>query len=114
MGQVENVSRLFCALDIAVLTSTHEALSLSLIEAMAQARPVISTRSGGPEELIMPNENGFLCGHDEESLSEAILALARDGALREKFGRAGKERAAEFSAENMARKIEDVYRELLK
>lgn len=114
LGQVENVSRLFCALDVAVLTSTHEALSLSLIEAMAQGRPVVSTRSGGPEELITPNENGFLCGHDEKSLSEAILALARDGALREKFGRAGKARAAEFSAENMARKIEDVYRELLK
>ena len=112
LGQIEEVSRLFCALDIAVLTSTHEALSLSLIEAMAQGRPVVSTRSGGPEEFVVPNENGFLCEHTAKSLSEAVLALCASKTLRERLGENGKKTAAEFSAAQMAEKIENVYREL--
>ena len=113
LGQIDSVSRLFCALDIVVLTSIHEALSLSLIEAMAQKKAVISTRSGGPEELITQGENGFLCDHTKDSLAKAIVTLARDETLRRRFGEAGQKRAKDFTAEKMARKIEDVYRTLL-
>ena len=111
LGQVEEVSRLFCALDIAVLTSVHEALSLSLLEAMAQGRAVVSTRSGGPEEFVVPNENGFLCDHTAKSLSEALLSLSADEALRQRLGENGKRTAERFTASEMAHKIEEVYRE---
>lgn len=111
LGYQSDVSRLFAAIDIAVLCSHREALSLSLLEAMAQERPVVSTRSGGPEELIREGENGLLCeNHNAAALARCIVALADDPEKRRAMGKSGKQFVdTHFSAEGMARKIEAEY-----
>lgn len=115
LGYQSRVSDILCALDMAALTSEKEALSLSLIEAMAMGKPVISTRSGGPEELIREGENGFLCeNNNPEALASLFLKLADRPALRKTMGEAGQKLAAEqFTASHMAEQIEAVYRELI-
>ena len=79
-------------------------------EAMSQGRPVIGTRPSGHEELILDRETGFLVPRDDVgSLAEAMHALIRDSALRERMGAAARERAALFSAEHAAPRFEALY-----
>ena len=73
--------------DIIVLPSLTEGLPLALIEAMAFAKPIIATQSGGIPELIRSGENGLLVAPgDEEALAAAILQLANDRPLRNRLG----------------------------
>ncbi len=48
----DDVPRLLAASDIALLTSISEGIPLTLIEAMAAGRPVVSTRVGGVAEVV--------------------------------------------------------------
>ncbi|MDF2436735.1 MAG: hypothetical protein K0Q95_1111 [Bacteroidota bacterium] len=58
--------------DAFVLCSKKETFGVVLIEAMSCGKPVISTRSGGPQSIIKGKELGVLCDHDEQSLFLAM------------------------------------------
>lgn len=60
LGFESDTARFLNNLDIFVLSSISEGFSISTIEALASGIPVIATRSGGPEEIIINNENGIL------------------------------------------------------
>jgi colanic acid/amylovoran biosynthesis glycosyltransferase len=69
--------------DLFVLASLAEGLPVSLMEAMAQYLPVISTRTNGIPELIQHQVNGLLCyPADVDSLSHAITRLIQEPMLR--------------------------------
>lgn len=77
--------------DIVVLPSLTEGLPLTLLEAMAFAKPIVATRVGGIPELIRHGENGLLVEPgDEEALADALLRLAGDRSMRERFGAVGR------------------------
>lgn len=59
----EEVSQILCQSDCFVLSSHRETFGIVLIEAMAKGLPVISTRCGGPEDIVN-NENGILVEAD--------------------------------------------------
>jgi glycosyltransferase involved in cell wall biosynthesis len=60
MGHVDDVRPFLAAASIYVQPSLSEGLAKSVIEAMAYGLPVVSTRSGGAEELILHEESGIL------------------------------------------------------
>lgn len=71
-----------------ILSSNYEGMPNALIEAMALGIPVISTDCpcGGPKELILDGENGFLVEvNNEEMLLKMMLKLAEDADLQLKF-----------------------------
>jgi len=114
-GMRKDIPAMFAAMDVTVFSSHAESLGMVAAEAMAAGRPVVSTRSGGPEEIVADGETGFLvpCG-DAEAIGHAVLELLRDPDLRARMGVAGTERAArQFSAERMAAAYEKLYREIL-
>jgi len=82
---------------------------------MAAAVPVVATRVGGVPELIIDGETGMLVEPgDADALASAIATLAADPDRRSRLGRSGAKRAAEeFSLEGAARKVVDLYDELL-
>ena len=47
------------------LTSDEEGLGLVLLEAMACGIPVVSTRSGGPDDIITDGQDGYLLPLDD-------------------------------------------------
>lgn len=103
-------------LDVLVHASSEpEPFGRTLIEAMASGRPVVATAAGGAREVVVEGETGYLVPpRDAGALAENVLRLADDQALREKLGRAGRERAeARFSATRHARSVEAVYAGLL-
>jgi len=64
-----------------------------IIEAMAAARPVVSTRLAGIPELVAPGETGLLVAPgDANALAQALEELIRNPELRSRYGRAGRAR----------------------
>lgn len=69
------------------LTNQVETYGVSIIEAMGAGLPVVTGRSGGPEETVLHNKTGFLFNPgDIEQQAEYLLTLANDKKLRKKMG----------------------------
>ncbi len=113
-GYIDNVNDIMNVIDIHVLTSIKEALSISLIEAMSIGKPVIATMSGGPEEVVENMKNGILVGTDDVvNLTMAIVRFIQRPDIREAMGKNGEKIVADkFMVESMARAIEDIYVEM--
>jgi colanic acid/amylovoran biosynthesis glycosyltransferase len=76
------------------LTGDEEGMGVSLVEAMAQALPVVSTRHDGIPETVGEGATAFLVEEgDSAGMAERLVALARDPELRRRMGLAGWERA---------------------
>lgn len=114
-GFVDDVPRLMGALDVLVSASEAETFGLVHLEAMACARPVVTTDSRGPRDTVVEGESGYFVPHEPAPLAERIVTLLGDEALRVRMGRAGRARAeAHFSLEAMARHYQAIYDELPK
>ena len=103
------------AADIFALASVIDAQGASdvfptvILEAMASARPVVSTRLAGIPELVVDGETGVLVSPgDTAALTCALEQLLRDPELRLRFGRAGRARIEQHF------RIEDTVAPLLK
>ena len=90
----QNLSRFYAEVDIFVLPSLYESFGIVVAEAMAFGLPIIASRVGGIPELVTDGENGLLVPpQNSEALAEAISKLASDPELRERFGRASREKS---------------------
>lgn len=96
------------------LPSRYESFGMVYIEAMACGKPVIGTRTVGPDEVI-EEECGFLVPVDDvNALAEKILVLLDDRELGKKMGRAGRRIAEEkYSWDAVGKRIIKVYEEVL-
>lgn len=110
-GFCKNVPKALYEIDIFVHTSFNENLSLVCIEAMAVGKPVISTRCGGPEEVVSDGESGYLVSIDnKDELTEKILKLLDNPDLRMKMGRKGRIRAENlFDVKKNIKNFETMY-----
>jgi L-malate glycosyltransferase len=116
LGQRHDVPRLLAASDIVLLTSISEGIPLTLIEAMAAARPVLSTRVGGVTEVVVDGQTGLLApAADDASLAEHVLRLADDPAFRDQMGGLGRQRAELlFSERQMHERYRKCYEDMLR
>jgi glycosyltransferase involved in cell wall biosynthesis len=114
LGYVDPISDLYSAFDALVLPSNEEGFPRVVLEAMAAERPVIATLAGGLPEIITHEETGLLVPRqDPEALAAAIARLARDRALCERLGKAGRARVeGDFTLSGYVRAFEHVYGEL--
>lgn len=114
LGYQTNAARYIKASDIFVLPSLYEGLPNVIIEAMAVGTPVIATKVAGVPEMITDGLNGLLVQpRDLEGLREAILKLAKDGRMRERFATASMERADYFNLSRLSEDHMKLYRSLL-
>ncbi len=128
-GLRDDPENFYPALDVAALTSLNEGTPLTLIEAMANARPVIATGVGGvvdllggvdASELRRPREwqvceRGVLVeNHDAATFSRALDELIANEALRAGMGERGRAYVAEhYSVERLTADVLHLYEELL-
>jgi glycosyltransferase involved in cell wall biosynthesis len=115
LGYREDIPDLLAACDLLVLPSHFEGLPVSVLEAMAAARPVVATRVGGTDEAVVHGETGLLVPpRDPRALAQSIRALLADRDLARRFGEAGRVRVhKEFSAAHMVQRVSQVYDEVL-
>lgn len=114
-GHRRDIPDVLSALDVVALSSLEESLPLSILEAMASAKPVVATQVGGLPECIAAGRNGLLVRPGKpEALAEAIGTLAQDAALRRTMGACGRERiASEFSVAAITARIEQVFEKVI-
>ena len=98
------------SLDVYVNTSLHEGLPLSIVEAMACGKPIVSAAVGGIPEVVTHGEHGFLVEHREAGrFADWYLTLMQDDSLRTTMG----ERAAAAAHSRLsAQAMGDAYRRL--
>ncbi len=115
VGYQRDVASYYAFFDTLVLASANEGTPVVAIEALAAGRPVVATRVGGLPDVVTEGQDGFLVDPgDVQALADALEPLARDAALRERLGAAG--RARVIPRYRVSRLIDDVdalYRELL-
>ena len=86
---------------------------LKILEAAANARPVVSTRIGAEGQDFVDGEEIVLADEVDESFVAATLHLLADGEFAEGLGRAARARVvAQYSWQAQVRKMEQVYEEL--
>ena len=93
LGVRDDVPQLLLASDIFALTSLSEAASITLLEAMACALPVVVTAVGGNPEIVRDGVDGLLAPRgDAAAIAAALLRLIDDRALAQRLGQSGAER----------------------
>lgn len=130
LGSRKDPENFYPACDIVTLTSLNEGTPLTLIEAMANARPVIATAVGGVVDLLgspaTPAEKrdqgaGYqLCERgisvasgDANGLARGLARLVEDPALRDDLGRRGLEFVSRnYAKERLLKDMAELYREL--
>jgi glycosyltransferase involved in cell wall biosynthesis len=115
LGRVAPVQETLEEHAIVVVPSLGEGFGMVALEAMERGRPVIASAVGGLPELVLDGETGLVVPPgDAEALAAAIVRLARDPALAQRLGEAGRRRAvAEFSEERCIERTAELYRPLL-
>ncbi len=115
LGWRADLARIYPDLDVVALCSRNEGSPVSLIEAMAAARPVVATRVGGVPDLVEDGVTGLLVPTgDARALAEALGTILADPERRRAMGEAGRKRVySAFSAERLIQDVDDLYTELL-
>jgi glycosyltransferase involved in cell wall biosynthesis len=107
------VARYVGIMDCLAHLSYREALSRALPQALAAGKPVVAYDFDGADEVCLENETGFVVRTgDTATAAQRLLQLAKDPALRKKFGQRGQAFVREnFSVEKM---VDDQYNVYLK
>jgi glycosyltransferase involved in cell wall biosynthesis len=97
--------------DVCLHPAISEGFCVSVIEAQSMGLPVVCTDADGLGENVAHGETGFVVARrDAAALTERLLELAADPALRERMGAAAVARAHErFGFERQLDELETLY-----
>ncbi|MDX2087793.1 MAG: glycosyltransferase [Kofleriaceae bacterium] len=113
---VRNVAALLARVDAVLLTSHYEGFPNVLLEAHASRRPVVTTRVGDVERLVVAGKSGFVVEPNAAAFSAAMMRVAAlapaDRAHMGEVGRASVE--AQFSIAAVAARYERIYADVLR
>jgi L-malate glycosyltransferase len=114
LGVRRDVPALLNATTIFALTSVSEGASLTVLEAMAAARPIVLTDVGGNPELVRRDVDGLLVPRgDVDGIAQAFASLLSDAALAARLGESAARRVrAEFLLDRTIERYYELYRAL--
>jgi glycosyltransferase involved in cell wall biosynthesis len=114
-GARTDIPAVLSAIDVFVLPSLWEGLPVTILEAMAMAKPVVATSIPGTVEIVQHDVTGLLVPpRDPARLAEAIVALLSDRDRARAMGREGSRLVHDrFDAERMVARTEALYLQLL-
>jgi glycosyltransferase involved in cell wall biosynthesis len=102
------------AIDVYVQPSFTEGLSLSLLEAMRNALPIVATDVGATGEALRDGVDALLVTPDPESILAGVMRVRRDAELRARLSAAARERFHErFRIDLIERRYAQVYRDAI-
>lgn len=116
VGNQSNVYPWYLTANVVIVPSRVEPFGLVATEAMSCAKPIVATRVGGLQEIILDKKTGLLVPpEDPIALAQAIQKLITNPTLAKKMGEAGRERyESVFTAEAMIHRWERYYLEAIK
>ncbi len=87
---IKEVDTVNAGMDIIALSSLNEGTPVSLIEAQAAGKPIVTTRVGGIENIVLPGKTALLSDtRDADAFGANLKILAEDAGMREAFGKEG-------------------------
>jgi glycosyltransferase involved in cell wall biosynthesis len=115
LGLRDDLPAIYADLDLLVLCSRNEGLPVTIIEALAAARPVVSTEVGAVRDLITPGETGRSVPPDDVgALTCAMLDQLDDRGGAEAMARRGRAHvSSRFSIDRLEADLRQLYHDLL-
>jgi len=112
---IKDIDLATAGLDIVALTSLNEGTPVSLIEAQAANKPIITTKVGGVTNTIVPNKTALVKElEDRDGFKASFLELIEDDQLRQRLASNGWEHASsKFHYSRLVSDMDQVYRDLL-
>ena len=110
----ENLPLLFRSLDIYIAPQRWEGFGLTPIEAMSSGVPVIATRAGVFEEMILPGKTGYIVEYeDAESVAQHLSDLFNNEALLNEMSERARDRVIDaFNIHKEAQSLIDIYKQI--
>jgi glycosyltransferase involved in cell wall biosynthesis len=100
--------------DLLLLPSLSETFGLVILEAWAAGTAVLASRTSGPATLIEDGNNGWLFDLDQpESFHEALDWALNNSSRVKEMALRGADIAAQYSIESLARRMKELYAELV-
>ena len=113
-GLRRDVPRMLSAFDAFVLVSDWEGLPMVVPQAMAAGLPIVASAVGGTPDAVEEGVTGYLVPRgDFDTLVDRMDRLAADPEAARRMGAAGGPRLEPFSAPVVARRLEEIYEEVL-
>ena len=110
MGHLEDARDWLAGCDVYANSSLTEGVSLTILEAMAAALPIVATRVGGTPEVVNDTCARLVPPRDPTLLAEALRAVAVDRELRQTLGQAARQRVCDrFALDRMVAEYRQVY-----
>ncbi|MGQ9730190.1 MAG: GT4 family glycosyltransferase PelF [Candidatus Zipacnadales bacterium] len=115
LGTRSDVPDLLNASDVFVLSSRQEGFPITILEAMAAGKPVVTTNVGGCAEAVVDGETGLVVPpEDPQALAEALEYVLTHPDEARRMGEAGRRRVEEhFTVEAMVKKHVEVYKKVI-
>ena len=115
LGWRRDLTTIYGASDVFLLTSKNEGTPVALIEAMASGVPGVATDVGGVRDVVPDADHGIVCPvGDADALARGVTRLLADAGHRERLAGAARRAAlARFQFDRLTQDIEALYRELL-
>lgn len=115
LGWRDDIEKIYADIDVFVMSSLNEGSPVSLIEAMAAGKAIVSTGVGGIPDMLEDGVSAFLVPPKEpQALAAAILRLVSEGDTRERLGKEAQVRALQdYSIPSLVCQIEGLYQALL-
>ncbi len=111
---ITDIDVALAGLDIVALTSKNEGTPVSLIEAQAAGKPIVSTNVGGIENIVIQHGTALLSNiNDEQLFTENMLSLIEDDDKRRAFSQKGTHVFKSFHYDRLVNDIEKLYCHLL-
>lgn len=115
-GWRKDMDSVYSAMDIVGLTSLNEGTPVALIEALANAKPVVATDVGGVRDVLEDGKSALVVPKgDVAAFTEAVSKLIEDKEKRDEFSRFGRNFIREkYSKDKLIKSIENLYIEELR
>lgn len=116
LGFVSNVEIFMKSIDLFVLPSLWEGFGIVLIEAMAAAKPCITTNTSSMPEIVLDKKTGLVVStKNADELADAMEKILNDPEKANQMGFSGRQRVlVEFTLKNMLDKLELLFLQTLK
>jgi glycosyltransferase involved in cell wall biosynthesis len=113
LGEVPDVREIVGRANVVVLPSYREGTPRALLEAAAMGKPLITTDTVGCREVVVDGVSGLLVPvKDAEALAQAMVKLSQNPEMRERMGKAGREKMQrEFDERLVIEKILQAYQQ---
>jgi glycosyltransferase involved in cell wall biosynthesis len=107
---IKEIDEVNAAMDIICLCSLNEGTPVSLIEAQASGKPIVTTRTGGIENIVVENKTALISdNNDLNKFTENLMSLIKEKDKRTLFSELAIKKSKDFDYSILVKNIKRLY-----